>query len=205
MHFGFALDLSDKRFVKYRFARSKIYTLRFVCFQYVLKTSWRHVFKTFSRYIFKTSSRRLQRNNFLSSKTSPRSLQDMPGRPLQEVLKTNKCLLETYCKFDFSKSKNIMNFVGIIIKFNCNYFHIKNVSKTATKTLITMNFSDYLKIIALNRTRSLKPLTIAINCSIIYVWQSSKCTPGLAKYICISWRTFRYYYYFWGLILETFI
>ena len=149
MHFGFALDLSDKRFVKYRFARSKIYTLRFVCFQYVLKTSWRHVFKTFSRYVFKTSSRhvfktssrRLQRNNFLSSKTSPRSLQDMPGRRLQVVLKTNKCLLDTYCKFDFSKSKNMMNFVGIIIKFNCNYFHIKNVSKTATKTLITMSFS----------------------------------------------------------------
>ena len=34
-------------------------------------------FKTSSRHVFKTSSRRLQRNNFSSSKTSSRCLQDV--------------------------------------------------------------------------------------------------------------------------------
>ena len=48
------------------------------CLHNVFKTSSRHVFKTSSRHVSKTSSRhvldmsprRLQRNNFLSSKTS---------------------------------------------------------------------------------------------------------------------------------------
>ena len=91
MHFAFALGLSDKRFVKCRFARSKICTFRFVCFQDVLKTSSRHVFKTSSRYVFKTSSRRLQRNNFSSSKTSWRRLQDV----LRDVFKKTKTSWKT--------------------------------------------------------------------------------------------------------------
>ena len=41
------------------------------------KTPSRHVFKTSSRHVFKTSSRRLQCNNFLSSKTSTKGLQDV--------------------------------------------------------------------------------------------------------------------------------
>ena len=76
--------------------------------RHVFKTSSRHVFKTSSRHVFKTSSRRLQRNNFSSSKTSSRCLQDVFARRLQDVLedikllhwrhvedvlKTNKCLL----------------------------------------------------------------------------------------------------------------
>ena len=77
------------RFVRYRFVRywfrfvsrpwldTDIPSKYFVCLQDVFKTSSRHVFKTFSRYVFKTSSRRLQRNNFLSSKTSSRRLQDV--------------------------------------------------------------------------------------------------------------------------------
>ena len=36
-----------------------------------------NVFKTSSRHVFNTSSRRLQRNNFSSSKTSSRRLQDV--------------------------------------------------------------------------------------------------------------------------------
>ena len=40
-----------------------------------------NVFKTSSRHVFKMSSRRLQRNNFSSSKTSSRRLQDV----LQDV------------------------------------------------------------------------------------------------------------------------
>ena len=82
-----------------------------------------HVFKTSSRHVLKTSSTRLQRNNFSSSKTSWRRLedflktscktssrrlgrrkivtlkkfwrrlQDMSWRRLPDILKTNKCLL----------------------------------------------------------------------------------------------------------------
>ena len=66
----------------------------------VFKTSWRHIFKTSSRHVFKTSSRRLQRNNFSSSKTSSRSLGRCKivvlktcWRRLQDVFKTNRCLL----------------------------------------------------------------------------------------------------------------
>ena len=77
------------RFVKCRFARSKIYTFRFVCFQDVLKTSSRYVFKTSSRHVFKTSSRRLGRRKIVTLKTCWRRLQD--------VLKTNKCLLGSIC------------------------------------------------------------------------------------------------------------
>ena len=85
----------------------------FVCLRDVLKTSSRYVFKTSSKHVFKTSSRRLQRNNFSSPKTScerswkrllgrrkivtlktcRRRLQDISWRRLQDVLKTNKCLL----------------------------------------------------------------------------------------------------------------
>ena len=91
--------------------------------RYVFKTSSRHVFKTSSRLVFETSWRRLQRNNFSSSKTSSRRLarglenvfkmpsrrlgrrkivrlrtcwrrlQGMSWRLLQDILKTNKCLL----------------------------------------------------------------------------------------------------------------
>ena len=94
MHFGFALDLSDKRFVKCRFARSKIYTFRFVCFQDVLKTSSRYVLKTSSKHVFKTSTRCLQRNNFSSSKTSSRRF----ARCLQDVFASVQDVLETSWK-----------------------------------------------------------------------------------------------------------
>ena len=98
----------------------------FVCLHSVFKTSSRYVFKTSSRHVFKTSSRRLQRNNFSSSKTSSRRLarglenvfktssrrlgrrkivtlktcwrrfQDTPWTCLQDVFKTNKCLLGSH-------------------------------------------------------------------------------------------------------------
>ena len=136
MHFGFALDLSDKRFVKCRFARSKIYTFRFACFQDVLKTSWRHVFKTSSRYVFQTSSRhvfktssrhvfktswrRLQRNNFSSSKTSSRRLarclQDVFKTYLQDVFKTSwktkNCYAEDVLKTCWRRLEDQQIFAG---------------------------------------------------------------------------------------------
>ena len=72
--------------------------------RHVFKTSSRHVFETSSRHVFKTSSRRLQRNNFSSSKTSSRRLCKTSSRRkivtlktcwrcLQDVFKTNRCLL----------------------------------------------------------------------------------------------------------------
>ena len=61
--------------------------------RHVFKASSRHVFKTSSRHIFKTFSRRLQRNNFLSSKTSSiclvKCLQDVFKTYLQDVFKTS--------------------------------------------------------------------------------------------------------------------
>ena len=47
------------------------------------------VLKTSSRYVLKTSSTRLQRNNFLSSKTSSRRLEDVLRRRFEDVLKTS--------------------------------------------------------------------------------------------------------------------
>ena len=120
MHSGFALDLSDKRFVKCRFGRSKIYTHLDL---FVSNTSWRRLQDMSSRRFQDMSSRRFQ---------------DMSSRRLQDVfsvtvLKTSKYLLGTYCKFHFSKSKILMNFAGIIIMFNCNYFHIKMSPKRQLK------------------------------------------------------------------------
>ena len=65
--------------------------------KHVLKTSWRHVLKTSWRHVLKTSSTRLQRNNFLSSKTFSRRLQDVfqdvfSSRGLQDVLEDKKLL-----------------------------------------------------------------------------------------------------------------
>ena len=48
-----------------------------------------NVLKTSSRYVLKTSSTRLQRNNFLSSKTSSRLLEDVLRRRFEDVLKTS--------------------------------------------------------------------------------------------------------------------
>ena len=73
----------------------------------VFKTSSRHVFNTSSRHVFKKSWRCLERNNFLSSKTSSRRLQDVswdvfktsskevfktPSRRLENVLENKKLL-----------------------------------------------------------------------------------------------------------------
>ena len=96
MHFAFALKLSDTDLWnkdlldthldllspdKYTDIPSKYFVCLHKIFKrssrHVFKTSSRHVFKTSSRHVFKTSSRRLQRNNFSSSKTSSRCLQDV--------------------------------------------------------------------------------------------------------------------------------
>ena len=90
--------------------------------RHIFKAFSRHVFKTSSRYVFTTSWRHLQCNNFLSSKASLRRVQETSSgclvlvrclqgvfagrledvledekllrwRRLEDVLKTNKCLL----------------------------------------------------------------------------------------------------------------
>ena len=73
--------------------------------------SWRHVFKT--------SWRSLQRNNFLSSKTTWRRLQDvlrnvfkMFSRRLENVLKTNKCLLGRLYKLFYEAMLRIIIFMA---------------------------------------------------------------------------------------------
>ena len=79
MRFGFALELSDIDLwntdlldthldLLSRDKYTGIPSKYFVCLHKIFKRS--------SRHVFKTSSRRLQRNNFSSSKTSWRRLQD---------------------------------------------------------------------------------------------------------------------------------
>ena len=123
MHFGFALEFSDidlwnidllDTYLDLLFPGryTDIPSKYFVCLHNIFKTPPRHVFKTSpryvlktsSRYVFKTYSRRLQRNNFFSSKTSSRRLARRKVvtlktcwthvlRRLEDVFKTNKCLL----------------------------------------------------------------------------------------------------------------
>ena len=116
MHFGFALELSDIDLWNIDLLDTHLDLLDtdipskyFACLHNVFKTSSRHVFKTSSRHVFKASSRhvfktssrhifktfsrRLQRNNFLSSKTSSiclvKCLQDVFKTYLQDVFKTS--------------------------------------------------------------------------------------------------------------------
>ena len=98
MHFGFALDLSDIDLLNVDLLDQRYTHLDL----FVSKTSSRHVFKTFSRYVFKTSSRHVfktssrcpQRNNFSSSKTSWRRLQDV----FKTSGKTKNCYAEDVLK-----------------------------------------------------------------------------------------------------------
>ena len=69
--------------------------------RHVFRASSRHVFKTSSRHVFqdilktscKRSSRRLGRRKIVMLKTCWRRLQDISWRRLEDVFKTNKCLL----------------------------------------------------------------------------------------------------------------
>ena len=110
MHFGFALELSDIELWNIDLLDthldlldtdipSKYFVSLHSVFKtfsrYVFKTSWRQVFKTSSRHVFKKSSRRLGRRKIVTLKTCWRSLED--------VFKTNKCLLDWECAFNFSQ------------------------------------------------------------------------------------------------------
>ena len=105
MHFGFALDSSDIYLLNIDLLDTHLDLLdtdipnkQSICLQDVLKTSSRHFFKTSSRYIFKTSSKRLQRNNFSSSKTSSRHLQDVLRDVFKTSWKTKNCYTRNVLK-----------------------------------------------------------------------------------------------------------
>ena len=84
MHFGSALDLSDKDFWDIDLLDTDIPGKHFVCLQDFLK-----IFRLPRRlkYIFNTSSRRLERRKTVTLRTCWRRLQDMSWRRLQDVLK----------------------------------------------------------------------------------------------------------------------
>ena len=60
--------------------------------------SLEHVLKTSSTHVLKTVSRRLQRNNFTSSKTSWRRLEDILQDVLKTSWKTKNCYAEDVLK-----------------------------------------------------------------------------------------------------------
>ena len=106
MHFGFALKFSDLDLWNIDLLDTHLDLLDtdiasecFVCLHnvfktsstHVFKTTSRHTFKTFSRHVFKTSWRRLQHNNFASSDTS--------WRPIQNIFKTS-CKMSSRCLQD---------------------------------------------------------------------------------------------------------
>ena len=140
MYFGFALDMSGIDFWNIDLLDTHLDLLSpdqytdipskyFVCLQiifrtssrHVFKTSSRHVFKKFSRHVFKTSSRRLRRRKIVTLKTCWGCLQDMSWRLLQDVFKTNKCLLGWVCFLLFVKAwscfKATFFFLSVYLSF----------------------------------------------------------------------------------------
>ena len=115
--------------------------------RHVFKTSSRYVFRTFSRRLqdvfcvtffclprslqdvfarrlCKMSSRRLGRRKIVMLKTCWRRLQDMSWRGLQDVFKTNKCLLgsnrlQMFCQT--SVLKNLAKFSGVFLWILWNF------------------------------------------------------------------------------------
>ena len=118
MHFGFALDLSDIDLLNVDLWDQRYTHLDF----FVSKTSWRRLEDMSSRHlqdmswrrledvfsltifrlrrclqdVFKTSSRRLGRRKIVTLKTFSRHVLKKPWRRLEDVLKSNKCLLGCY-------------------------------------------------------------------------------------------------------------
>ena len=145
----------------------------------VLKTSSRHVFKTSLRHVFKTFSRRLQCNNFTSSNTSCRRLEDdledeklLRWRHLEDVWKTcledvlktcledvlKKCLEDVLntCLEDVLKTvlKTSWRHCGDKQNTYCGYLYIKNLNVYLTNLYLTNLHLAILRRIqnALSRT-----------------------------------------------------
>ena len=104
--------------------------------RHVFKTSSKHVFKTSSRHVFKTSSRRPQRNNFSSSKSSSRRLQDVFARCLQDVLEDVKLLRWRSVEDVFNK-----RLLGRVFKWQENVNVIVISALSSTKSCLSfLNF-----------------------------------------------------------------
>ena len=154
MHFGFALELSNVDLLDTHLdlLDTNIPSKYFACLnnvfktssrhvfktssKHVFKTSSRHVFKTSSRHVFKTSSRRPQRNNFSSSKTSSRRLQDVFARCLQDVLEDVKLLRWRSVEDVFNK-----RLLGRVFKWQENVNVIVISALSSTKSCLSfLNF-----------------------------------------------------------------
>ena len=69
--------------------------------------------------VFKTSSRRHGSRKIVTMKTCWRRLQDMSWRCLQDILKTNKCLLEVFIKKYISKHSGWAKTRTLLNAFYC--------------------------------------------------------------------------------------
>ena len=131
------IHISSKHFVSLQDVLKTCFEKVLKTFEDILKTSsrhfckmsWRHVFKmcsrhvlkTSTRHVFKTSSRPLPHNNFSSSKTSWRRLQDVMedlkllcSIRVEDVFKTDKCLLGRVVRkiqfYSFFKMEMLLEF-----------------------------------------------------------------------------------------------
>ena len=120
MYFGFALDASaielwdiDLLDTELDLLDTDIPSKHFVCLQDIFKMFWRHVLKTYllqdgfsltifrlPRHlqdilwdVFKTSLKRVRRWKIVTLKMCWRRIPGMSWRRLQDIFKTNKCLL----------------------------------------------------------------------------------------------------------------
>ena len=138
-----------------------IFSKQFVCLREVFKTSSRHVFNRSSRHMFKTSWRRLQRNNFLSSKTS--------SRCLQEVFKTSSRRLRKTSSRRFGRQK--------IVTLKTCWRRLQDMSSRSLQDVLKTNecFLGYLF------SASFCGILIRIN------WQILKSLLHIGFWILISW------------------
>ena len=128
MHFGFSLDLSDIDLLNV--------DLLDHLDLFVFKTSWRRLqsnnfsssktssirFARCLQDVFKTSSRHLWRRRIVTLNTCWRRLQVMSWRRLQDVMKTNKCLLGlVFNNANVSSSKSKKHF-RYFIRFKINFW-----------------------------------------------------------------------------------
>ena len=135
IHFGFLLNLSDKdlsnidlfdqRYTHLDLLDTNIPSIQ--TFSRRLARCLQDVFRMCLQDVFKTSWRRLGRRKIVTLKTFWRRPQTMSWRRLQEVLKTNKCLLGRYFAFNliyFSIRRSISSSVNNIRYFILNFFYL---------------------------------------------------------------------------------
>ena len=160
MHFRFALELSDIDLGNIDLLHTHLDLLvtdipskYFVALHSILKISSTRVQDMSSRRLQDMSSRRLQQNPFSSSKTTWkrlgrrkivtlktcwRRLQDMSWTRVEDVFKTNKCLLGMFYCDEFVSAKPLGNKVKKY-KISALYFVIGNLPKNKRAMLSSIN------------------------------------------------------------------